>query len=152
MEVTFGKPGDIDNLLATFDRILRALTLAVAAIAAISLGVAGILIMNVMLIAVSQRTSEIGLLCALGAGRRQILGLFIGEATVLAALGGLVGLGIGMGGAWILGRAVPALPTHTSWTYVAFSELLAVVIGLLAGVLPALHAARLNPIEALRAE
>ena len=78
--------------------------------------------------------------------------LFVGEATVLGALGGAAGLVLGLGGAWLLNAAVPALPTHTPWAYVILAEILAAVIGLGAGVLPAFHAARLNPIEALRAE
>ena len=89
---------------------------------------------------------------ALGAGRRQILALFISEAVVLASVGGLAGLAIGAGGAWLLQIAVPALPTHTPWSYVLLAELLAAVIGLAAGVLPAIRAANLDPIEALRAE
>jgi putative ABC transport system permease protein len=105
-----------------------------------------------MIIAVNERTAEVGLLRALGAGRRQILALFIGEAVVLASIGGLAGLVIGTGGAWLLGVAVPALPTHTPWSYVVLAELLAAVIGLAAGVLPAVRAANLDPIEALRAE
>ena len=87
-----------------------------------------------------------------GASRKQILSIFISEAIVLASLGGLAGLVLGTGGAWLLGKIVPALPTHTPWTYVVFSELIAAFIGLLAGVLPARHAAHLDPIEALRAE
>ena len=82
----------------------------------------------------------------------QILGLFMGEAIVLAAIGGLAGLILGAGGAWVLGATVPALPTHTPWLYVVLAEVLAAVIGLLAGVLPAIRAANLDPIEALRAE
>ncbi|WP_157068229.1 ABC transporter permease, partial [Desulfosarcina cetonica] len=81
-----------DALLSTFDRILRTLTLAVAGIAAISLAVAGILIMNVMLIAISQRTAEIGLLKAIGATRRQVLLLFLVESTLLSLAGALAGL------------------------------------------------------------
>ena len=67
-------------------------------------------------------------------------------------MGGLAGLAIGTGGAWLLGELVPALPTHTPLIYVALAELLAIFIGLIAGVLPAYRAARLDPIEALRAE
>jgi putative ABC transport system permease protein len=82
----------------------------------------------------------------------QILALFIGEAVVLASIGGLAGLIVGAGGAWILGLFVPALPTHTSWFYVITAEVLAAIIGLVAGVMPARRAAGLNPVEALRAE
>lgn len=141
-----------DQMLEVLGSILNILTIAVGALGGISLFVGGVGILTIMTIAVRERTAEIGLLRAMGAGRQQILGLFISEATVLAALGGLAGLGIGAGGAWILGAAVPALPTHTSWAYVVFSELLAIIIGLLAGVLPARYAAGLDPIEALRAE
>ena len=81
-----------DAVLSTFDKILQALTLTVAGIAAISLAVAGILIMNVMLVAVSQRTTEIGLLKALGAPKKQIIQLIMTEAALLSALGAGLGL------------------------------------------------------------
>ena len=141
-----------DQMMEVLGSILNILTMAVGALGGISLLVGGVGILTIMTIAVHERTSEIGLMRAVGASRRQILSIFIGEATVLSSLGGLVGLVIGTGGAWVLGKTVPALPTHTPWTYVIFAELLAAVIGLLAGVLPARHAARLDPIEALRAE
>jgi putative ABC transport system permease protein len=141
-----------DQMLEVLGSILNILTMAVGALGGISLLVGGVGILTIMTIAVNERKSEIGLLRALGAGRRQILSLFIGEAIVLASLGGLAGLVIGAGGAWLLGRIVPALPTHTSWSYVFLAEGLASLIGLLAGVLPARHAAGLDPIEALRAE
>jgi putative ABC transport system permease protein len=141
-----------DQMLEVLGSILNILTMAVGALGGISLLVGGVGILTIMTIAVNERRSEIGLLRALGAGRRQILSLFIGEAIVLASLGGLAGLVIGAGGAWLLGRIVPALPTHTSWSYVLLAEGLASLIGLLAGVLPARHAAGLDPIEALRAE
>lgn len=141
-----------EQMLEVLGSILNILTLAVGAVGGISLLVGGVGILTIMIIAVNERTAEVGLLRALGAGRRQILALFIGEAIVLAGIGGLAGLVIGTGGAWLLGIAVPALPTHTPWSYVVLAELLAVVIGLAAGVLPALRAANLDPIEALRAE
>jgi putative ABC transport system permease protein len=141
-----------DQMLEVLGSILNILTMAVGALGGISLLVGGVGILTIMTIAVNERKSEIGLLRALGAGRRQILSLFIGEAIVLASLGGLAGLMLGAGGAWLLGRIVPALPTHTSWSYVLLAEGLAALIGLLAGVLPARHAAGLDPIEALRAE
>jgi len=141
-----------DQMLEVLGSILGILTLAVGALGGISLLVGGVGILTIMTIAVNERTAEIGLLRALGADRRQILILFVGEAIVLAALGGLAGLLIGSGGAWLMGRLVPAMPTHTPWHFVLFAELLAVFIGLSAGVLPAYHASRLDPIEALRAE
>ncbi|MFH1157199.1 MAG: ABC transporter permease [Pseudomonadota bacterium] len=141
-----------DQMLEVLGSILGILTLAVGALGGISLLVGGVGILTIMTISVRERTAEIGLLSALGAGRRQILALFMGEAVVLACLGGAAGLVLGAGGAWLLGRLVPALPIHTSWAYVASAEALAALIGLLAGVLPARHAAHLDPIEALRAE
>ncbi|MGD8365562.1 MAG: ABC transporter permease [Desulfobacterales bacterium] len=141
-----------EQMLDVLGSILDILTLAVGAVGGISLLVGGVGILTIMIIAVNERTAEVGLLRALGAGRRQILALFIGEAVVLASIGGLAGLVIGTGGAWLLGIAVPALPTHTPWSYVVLAELLAAVIGLAAGVLPAVRAANLDPIEALRAE
>jgi len=141
-----------DEMLKVLGSVLDILTLAVGGLGAISLLVGGVGIITIMTIAVNERIPEIGLLRAIGADRRQILFLFLGEAVVLAGLGGLAGLIIGAGGAWLLGEFVPALPTHTPWQYALYAETLAAVIGLLAGVLPASHAARLDPVEALRAE
>ena len=141
-----------DQMLEVLGSVLNVLTMAVGALGGISLLVGAVGILTIMTIAVHERTSEIGLMRALGAGRRQILALFIGEAIMLACLGGLAGLAAGAGGAWLLGALVPALPTHTSWIYVLYAEISAALIGLMAGVLPARHAARLDPIEALRAE
>ena len=141
-----------EQMLEVLGSVLDILTLAVGAVGGISLLVGGVGILTIMTIAVNERTAEIGLLRAIGAGRRHILFLFIGEAVVLSSIGGLAGLIIGAGGAWFLGVAVPALPTHTPWSYVVLAEILAAFIGLLAGVLPAHRAANLDPIEALRAE
>jgi putative ABC transport system permease protein len=141
-----------DQMLDILGSVLNVLTIAIGALGGISLLVGGVGILTIMTIAVQERTSEIGLLRALGAGRRQILGIFIAEAVVLASIGGLAGLVLGAGGAWVLGEVVPALPTHTPWSYVFLAEGLAALIGLLAGVLPARHAAALDPIEALRSE
>lgn len=138
-----------DALLSTFDRVLAALTLAVAAIAAISLLVAGILIMNVMLVAVSQRTAEIGLLAALGATRRQILALFLLEAALLALLGGLLGVALGYGGRALLARLVPAFPLVIPAWALAAALGTALASGLLFGIHPARQAARLDPVVAL---
>ena len=140
------------QMLDVLGNVLNVLTFAVGALGGISLLVGGIGILTIMTIAVTERTGEIGLLRALGAERNQILTLFLGEAAVLAGIGGLAGLIIGAGGARLLHLAVPDLPVHTPWSYVLLAEVLAVLIGLLAGVVPARHAARLDPVEALRAE
>jgi putative ABC transport system permease protein len=138
-----------DAVLATFDGIFRALTLTVVGIAAISLGVAGILIMNVMLVAVSQRTPEIGLLKALGAPQKQILRLFLMEAALLSLLGAALGVVVSLFGVWALGRAFPDFPFEIPLWAVGASVGVALGTGLLFGVLPARKAARLDPVEAL---
>lgn len=138
-----------DALLSTFDRIFKALTLTVGGIAAISLAVAGILIMNVMLIAVSQRTAEIGLLKALGATGTQIERLFISEAAMLSSIGALFGLLLAMLGQVLLARLFPDFPvTVPPWaTFAAVG--VAIGTGLIFGVMPARRAARLDPVAAL---
>lgn len=140
------------KMLETFGTILGAITFAVAAIGAISLLVGGIGILTILTIAVSERTAEIGLLRALGATRQRILMIFLGEAAVLAALGGGAGLGLGALIAFLIRSFVPALPVETPWPYAIAAEISAILIGLIAGVLPARRAAQLDPIEALRSE
>lgn len=140
------------QMLEVLGSILNVLTFAVGALGGISLLVGGVGILTIMIIAVNERIAEIGLLRALGAERLQVLGLFLGEAAFLAALGGLLGLTLGVGGAALLQTLVPALPVRTPWTYVLLAECLAVAIGLAAGVFPARRAAQLDPVEALRAE
>jgi putative ABC transport system permease protein len=141
-----------EKMLEVLGGVLGTLTIAVGALGGISLLVGGVGILTIMSIAVNERTGEIGLLRAMGVERKQILALFLGEAVVLAAIGGLAGLSLGIGGSWLLTLLAPALPTHISWVYVAAAELLAAFVGLLAGVLPARRAARMHPVEALRAE
>jgi putative ABC transport system permease protein len=138
-----------DAVLATFDRLLGALTLAVAGIAAISLAVAGILVMNVMLVAVTQRTGEIGLLKALGAPARTIRLAFLVEAAMLSAVGALVGYLLGQAGAFALRQAFPVFPAYPpDWAVIA-GLATALGTGLLFGVMPARRAARLDPVQAL---
>ena len=138
-----------DALLSTFDKILRALTYTVGGIAAISLAVAGILIMNVMLVAVSQRVAEIGLMKALGASRGQVLRIFLVEAVMLATSGALTGLLIAAAGIGVLRHLFPAFPLSAPlWAPLA-AVAVAVGAGLLFGVLPARRAARLDPVQAL---
>lgn len=138
-----------DSMLATFDNILRALTLTVAGIAAISLAVAGILVMNVMLVAVSQRTSEVGLLKALGATPRQIQTLFLVEASMLSLWGAVLGLLIGLALSWLGQQFVSEIQLVPPVWAVAAAMLVAFITGLVFGVLPARRASRLDPVAAL---
>jgi putative ABC transport system permease protein len=138
-----------DALLATFDRVLQTLTLAVAGIAAISLVVAGILIMNVMLVAISQRTAEIGLLKAIGATRTKVMGLFLLESTLLSLLGTTAGMLLSMAGLMVLQPMFPAFPMKIPWWSPVAAAVTAVSTGTLFGVLPARRAARLDPVSAL---
>jgi len=138
-----------DAVIATFDKIMKALTLGVGGVAGISLGVAGILIMNVMLLAVSQRTHEIGLLKALGADRIKIITLVLAESGFLALVGTLTGLVTGWIGLWMIWKIFPALPAAAPWWAVAGSLFTGVATGLLFGWLPARRAARLDPVLAL---
>ena len=141
-----------EDMLRTLSKILDILTMAVGALGGISLLVGAVGIVTIMTIAVAERRSEIGLLVALGAPRRSILWLFLGEAVALSAVGGAAGLVLGIGLAQFIHLALPALPVHTPLSFVLLAEGVSVVIGLLAGVLPARRAARLDPVETLRAE
>jgi putative ABC transport system permease protein len=138
-----------DAVLSTFDRVLRSLTFAVGGIAAISLGVAAVLVMNVMLVSVTQRTSEIGLLKALGATPRRILVFFLAEAAALSLAGGLVGIAAGYAAVWAAGQIYPALPLSPPLWAVAAAMGIAAATGLLFGLLPARRAAALDPVAAL---
>ncbi len=138
-----------DAVLDTFDQIFTALTLTVGGIAAISLAVAGVLIMNVMLVAVSQRTNEVGILKALGAAPKQIVTLFLAEATLLSLLGALIGLGVGLAGTWLVSELYPKLNMMPPIWAVIASASVAVVTGLVFGILPARRAAQIDPVLAL---
>ena len=139
-----------DAVLASLSSILGILTLVVAGIASISLGVAGIGIMNVMLVSVSERTDEVGLLKALGANPRQILQIFLLEATMLSLAGGFVGLASGTAlvelGNFLYPRIDAATPL---WAIVAVL-ILSLGTGIIFGVLPAWRASRLDPVAALQ--
>lgn len=138
-----------DAVVSTFSSILGALTLALAAIAAISLSVAGIGIMNVMLVSVSERTAEVGLLKALGARPGQILGAFLAEAALLSTAGGLLGLAVGWLAIEGMVRLYPALPASPPVWAVVSAVVLSAAVGLVFGVLPARRATRLDPVLAL---
>ncbi len=138
-----------DSVLGTFDKLLGALTLAVAAVAAISLVVAGILVMNVMLVSVAQRRPEVGLMKAIGATRGQILKLFLAEAALLSLTGGAIGLVMGVVFAWVLQAVYPSIPWALPlWAAVA-ALAIALVFGVVFGLLPAWRAAGLDPVGAL---
>ena len=136
--------------MSAFSSIFSALTMALAAIAAVSLSVAGIGIMNVMLVSVSERTGEIGLLKAVGAHPSRILAAFLTEAVILSLAGGLTGLAV----AWLavqgLVAAFPAIPAAAPLWAVGASLLMSLVVGAVFGVIPARQATRLDPIAALR--
>ena len=141
-----------EQALDVLSSVLDVITFAVGALGGISLLVGAVGILTIMTMAVTERTSEIGLLRALGAQKLQVLTLFLGEAMLLSALGGLAGLALGVGIAQGLHFLFPALPVHTPWLFAVLAELTAVSIGLAAGVAPAMRAARLDPVEALRTE
>jgi putative ABC transport system permease protein len=138
-----------DSLLATFSRLLAMLTAALAGIAAISLSVAGVGIMNVMLVSVSERTSEIGLLKAIGATPGQVLRIFVAEAATLSAVGGLAGLAVALALSAAVRRLYPIFPMQPPPWAIPAALLVSLAVGMLFGVLPAQRAARLDPIQAL---
>ncbi|MEQ8231671.1 MAG: ABC transporter permease [Gammaproteobacteria bacterium] len=138
-----------DSVVETLGRIVGTITLGVAAISGVSLAVAGILIMNVMLVAVTQRRAEIGLLKALGARTTDVRNLFLLEAVMLAAGGALAGLAVGLTGALAVGAWYPAFPVATPRWAMATAVGVAVVTGLVFGVVPARRAAALEAVDAL---
>lgn len=140
------------QMLDTLGTVLDVLTFAVAALGGISLLVGAVGMVTLMHIAVAERVAEIGLLTALGATRARIRTLFLMESTLLSTFGGLSGLGLGAGLAWLLKTTISGLPVSISWTYAIGALMASVLIGLAAGVVPAMRAAQLNPVDALRAE
>ena len=140
------------QLLSTLSTVLNVLKFAVAALGGISLLVGAVGMVTLMHIAVSERVSEIGLLTALGATRARIRILFLLESIALSTLGGLAGLIIGAGIAGLLKLLISDLPVNIPWDYVLGALGLSLVIGLAAGVIPAMRAAKLNPVDALRTD
>lgn len=139
-------------MLEVFDNVMDVVTTAVGAIGAVSLLVGAIGIFTIMWITVSERTHEIGLMRALGATGAQVQGLFLLEAVTLTLLGGLGGVAIGLGLAWIVRLAFPGLPIYTPPLYLAAALVVSALTGLLSGVAPARRASGLDPVDALRAE
>ncbi len=140
------------QMLSTLSTVLSVLKFAVAALGGISLIVGAVGMVTLMHIAVSERVSEIGLLTALGATRARIRILFLLESIALSTLGGLSGLLIGSGIAWLLKLLISDLPVNIPWDYVFGALCISMLIGLAAGVIPAMQAAKLNPVDALRTD
>jgi len=141
-----------NQMLEKMDSVLSVLTLAVAALGSISLLVGSVGILTIMTIAVSERVSEIGLLRAIGAERGMVFKLFLGEAMLLSLVGGSGGVLLGVALVKLAAAFVPTLPVQLAWNYIVAAFAISLFIGIVAGVVPAIKAARLNPLEALRAE
>jgi len=141
-----------DQMLKSMDSILNILTLSVAALGSISLLVGSVGILTIMTIAVSERISEIGLLRAVGAERGMVFKMFLSEALVLSFIGGVVGIFLGIFIVQMIKFVIPALPVQLAWFYILAAFFISLLIGVIAGVIPAMKAAKLHPLDALRTE
>ncbi|MCA9679891.1 MAG: ABC transporter permease [Myxococcales bacterium] len=142
---------DMKEIAATIGSVTGVLTSLLAAIAAVSLLVGGIGIMNIMLVAVSERTREIGIRLAVGARGRDVMAQFLIEAIVLSALGGVAGIAVGLGGAYAATEKI-GLPLQVDPTLLLLPFGFSAAVGVVFGFFPARKAARMNPIECLRYE
>ncbi len=140
---------DSQEMLETVNSTTDTLSMALAGIAGISLFVGGIGIMNIMIVSVNERTREIGIRKAIGAKKIDILAQFMIESIVLSGLGGVIGVGIGVAGSWLLGE-YSSLTVSIAWDMVFISFIFSLLIGVIFGMMPANKAARLHPIHALR--
>jgi putative ABC transport system permease protein len=139
------------SALRMFEEVEKTMTIAGTALPAIGLIVGGMVIMNIMLVAVAERTREIGIRKSLGARRRDILSQFLVEAATLSTLGAIIGIGLGLAAAKVVEAQTPLPAAVAPWSLVA-ATLLGTVVGIISGVYPARRASRLDPIEALRQE
>ncbi|MBX5465595.1 MAG: ABC transporter permease [Clostridia bacterium] len=160
MDLEHGQPGESEppvrvfnqtQLLSALGTATQTLTMMLAAIAAISLVVGGIGIMNIMLVTVSERTREIGIRKALGATRRNILVQFLTESAVLSLAGGVIGMAVGVAGSLVIDRLMH-FPPVVAWSAIVGAFVFSAAVGLFFGVYPAMRAAALDPVEALRYE
>ena len=140
------------NMLETLEDIMKWLKFTVAAFGGISLLVGGVGIFTIMTVAVNERTSEIGVLRAVGASRKKIRDVFLLESIFLAMLGALLGLSIGFAAVYIALIFFPDMPIAIAWDYIVYAVFISLAIGLIAGLLPARAAAQLDPVEALRTD
>jgi len=153
------RPGTPDNFvmetsasaLAFLGRVKSTMTIIGTALPGISLIVGGMVIMNIMLVSVAERTHEIGIRKSIGARRKDILRQFLAEAATLSTLGAIIGIVLGISGAKLLARFSPLPAAVAPWSLVA-ATLLGTVVGIVSGVYPARRASLLDPIEALRHE
>jgi len=153
------RPGVPDNFvmettasaLAFMEKIKGTMTIIGAALPAISLVVGGMVIMNIMLVSVAERTHEIGVRKSLGARRKDILRQFLAEAATLSTLGAIIGIGLGIAAAKVIALKTPLPAAVAPWSLVV-ATLLGTIVGIVSGVVPARRASRLDPIEALRHE
>ena len=140
------------NMLETLEDIMKWLKFTVAAFGGISLLVGGVGIFTIMTVAVNERTSEIGVLRAVGASRKKIRDVFLLESIFLAILGALLGLSIGFAAVYVALIFYPDMPIAIAWDYIVYAVFISLAIGLIAGFLPARAAAQLDPVEALRTD
>jgi putative ABC transport system permease protein len=140
-----------DSLITQFNEFTLYLRLGVLVVSSIALLAAGVGIMNIMLVSVTERTREIGIRKAVGAQRRDILGQFIIEAVILCEIGGLLGVGLGILGGNVVGLMLE-VPAVIPWDWAAIGIGVCTFVGLLFGVYPAWKASVLDPIESLRYE
>jgi len=140
------------NMLETLEDIMQWLKFTVAAFGGISLLVGGVGIFTIMTVAVNERTSEIGVLRAVGASRKKIRDVFLLESIFLAILGAFLGLSIGFAAVYIALVFYPDMPIAIAWDYIVYAVFISLAIGLIAGFLPARAAAQLDPVEALRTD
>ncbi|WP_431819171.1 ABC transporter permease [Bacillus thuringiensis] len=142
---------NLKEIQESISKMTGIMTMIIGGIASISLIVGGIGVMNIMLVSVTERTREIGIRKALGATRGKILLQFLIEAVMLTLLGGLIGIGLGYGGAYIV-STFAKWPPLVSWEVVVGGVLFSMTLGIIFGLIPANKAAKLDPIEALRYE